>query len=96
VYRAALRETAGRLARAAGQECEVVLLGSIASGRYLDPLLEVFGGRLLVPETFAGRGDMSRGGLMLRCVDAGDELVYVPANAAVRHGARPPRLERRR
>jgi hypothetical protein len=36
---------------------------------------------------------MSRGGLMLRCVDAGTELDYVPVSGAVRHGQRPPKLE---
>jgi hypothetical protein len=95
-YRDALRSTAVRVAGALDDGSDVVLLGSIASSRYLEPLAEVFGGRLIVPETFAGRGDMSRGGLMLRCVDAGEELVYVTATAAVRHGARPPRLDPRR
>jgi hypothetical protein len=93
-YRSALIRTA----RALGTEldaCEAVLLGSIASARYVEPLLEVFGARLSVPETFAGRGDMSRGGLLLRCVAAGEELVYAPAEAATRHGARPPKLDPR-
>ena len=95
-YRSGLRTTASALARRLDEAAEVVLLGSIASSRYLEPLVEVFGARLIVPETFAGRGDMSRGGLMLRCVDAGAELVYVAAVGAVRHGARPARLEPRR
>ena len=95
-YRGALRSTAARIAGALGEGSDAVLLGSIASSRYVEPLAEVFGTRLVVPETFAGRGDMSRGGLMLRCVDAGQELVYVTALAAVRHGARPRRLEPRR
>ena len=95
-YREALRTTAARVAAALAEPTDVVLLGSIASSRYLEPLAEIFGDRLIVPETFAGRGDMSRGGLMLRCVDAGEELVYVAALAAVRHGARPPRLRPRR
>ena len=95
-YRDALRRTADALCAALGDGCEVVLLGSIASRRYLDPLAEVFAERLLVPETFAGRGDMSRGGLLLRAVDAGEELVYVAALQAARHGERPPRLEPRK
>jgi hypothetical protein len=95
-YRDALRTTARHVASGLGGAGDVVLLGSIASSRYLEPLAEVFGERLVVPETFAGRGDMSRGGLMLRCVDAGEELVYVTALAAVRHGTRPPRLDPRR
>lgn len=95
-YRGALRRTADTLAGTLRGPCEVVLLGSIASSRYLEPLLEVFQERLVVPEAFAGRGDMSRGGLLLRCVDAGEELAYVAAARAVRHGIRPPRLAPRR
>lgn len=73
----------------------VVLLGSIASGKYCDVLLDIFGDRLLFPLEFVGRGDMSRGGLMLRCVDTMTELTYVPVSGAVRHGKRPPRLDPR-
>ena len=75
-----------------GPDCEVVLLGSIASAKYVDVLIEVFGDRLLFPIEFVGRGDMSRGGLLLRCVRSGEELTYVPVKGAVRHGPRPPRL----
>jgi hypothetical protein len=69
-----------------------VLLGSIATSKYLDPLMDIFGSRLLFPSEFVGRGDMSRGGLMLRCAQDGAELNYIPANTAVRRGARPPKL----
>lgn len=95
-YRAPLEQAARTLAAAIGPDCEVVLLGSVASGKYVDLLLPVFGERLLFPPDFVGRGDMSRGGLMLRCVEAGFELPYVPIAGAVRHGQRPPRLEPRR
>ena len=47
---------------------------------------------VLFPEAFIGRGDMSRGGLLLRCVRAREELTYVPVVGAVRHGPRPPKL----
>jgi hypothetical protein len=57
---------------------EVVLLGSVATGKYIDTLLPIFGGQLLFPVEFAGRGDMSRGALMLRAVAAGKELEYGP------------------
>jgi len=76
-------------------ECDVVLLGSVASGKYVDVLLDLLGDRLQFPSEFVGRGDMSRGGLMLRCVDENRELTYVPVRGAVRHGQRPPKLERR-
>ena len=45
------------------------------------------------PAAFVGRGDMSRGGLMLRCVLRNEELEYVPIAGAVRRGKRPPKLE---
>ncbi|MGQ0813036.1 MAG: hypothetical protein ACT4O1_01040 [Gemmatimonadota bacterium] len=80
---------------AATLPCTVVLLGSIASGKYVDLLLQVFGEQLLFPQEFVGRGDMSRGGLMLRCADAGGELAYVPVAGALRHGKRPPKLSPR-
>ena len=72
---------------------QVVLLGSIATGKYVDPLLAAFGSRLVFPIDFVGRGDMSRGGLLLRSARAGHELEYVPVEGAVRRGSRPPRLE---
>jgi len=95
-YRRPLLRDARLVEAAAGPGCEAVLLGSVASDKYVDVLLAVFGPRLLFPATFVGRGDMSRGGLMLRCVEAGRELDYVPVAGAVRHGPRPPRLLPRR
>ena len=92
-YRGPLEQSAKVLRDAIGPECEVVLLGSVASGKYVDLLLPVFADRLMFPPDFVGRGDMSRGGLMLRCVMAGYELPYVPLSGAIRHGQRPPRLE---
>ena len=71
---------------------EVVLLGSVASPKYTRPLLEALGTRLLFPATFVGRGDMSRGGVLLRAVRAGEELEYIPVAGAVLRGTRPPRL----
>lgn len=72
--------------------CEVVLLGSVATGKYVDVLSDVLGPRLLFPAAFVGRGDMSRGGLLLRSVEAGMELEYVPVLGAARRGPRPPKL----
>jgi hypothetical protein len=73
-------------------DLEVVLLGSVASGKYVDVLLEVMGERLLFPIDFVGRGDMSRGGLLLRAAEQGRELRYEPVAGAVRRGRRPPKL----
>jgi hypothetical protein len=91
-YRNPLVASASTLAEEIGPECDVVLLGSVASAKYVDVLVQVFGDRLLFPIDFVGRGDMSRGGLLLRCVRSGEELPYVPVKGAVRHGPRPPRL----
>lgn len=93
-YRDALLRTARLLDQHAGATCLHVLLGSVASGKYTEPLLEVFGERLVFPADFVGRGDMSRGGLMLRCARSAIELSYIPVRGAMRHGVRPPRLER--
>jgi hypothetical protein len=71
---------------------EVVLLGSIASGKYGEVLTSVLGARLFFPSDFVGRGDMSRGGLMLRCVQERRELSYVPLLGTERRGTRPARL----
>jgi hypothetical protein len=76
----------------AWEEAEVVLLGSVASRKYADLLAPVLGTRLVFPSDFVGRGDMSRGGLMLRCVTEGRELPYVPLVGAERRGPRPARL----
>lgn len=91
-YRLPFERDARLLAERIGASCEVVLLGSVATPKYVEPLLKIFAGRLLFPAEFAGRGDMSRGGLMLRCTRSGRQLTYVPVATAQRHGARPPRL----
>ena len=92
-YRRPLERSARALAADIGDECPVVLLGSIASPKYVDVLQSIFGDRLLFPHEFVGRGDMSRGGLMLRCAASGEQLTYVPVAGAIRHGVRPPRLD---
>ena len=91
-YRGPLDRDARRLASRIGEGGEVVLLGSIATGKYVDPLLAVLGERLRFPADFVGRGDMSRGGLLLRCARAGTELTYIGVRDAARRGPRPPRL----
>ncbi len=91
-YRRPLERSARALAAEIG-DCPVVLLGSIASPKYVDVLSGIFGERLLFPRDFVGRGDMSRGGLLLRCAAAREELTYIPVAGAVRKGTRPPRLD---
>ena len=89
-------ETHARALAGACPDALVVLLGSIASDKYVDVLAKIFGERLVFPADFVGRGDMSRGGLMLRAAESGEELAYLPVLGARRHGARPPKLEPRR
>jgi len=91
-YREPLERDARVLNETAGPGCEYVLLGSLATPKYMEPLLRIFGERLLFPAEFVGRGDMSRGGLMLRCAHERTELRYAPAHNTIRRGARPPRL----
>jgi hypothetical protein len=95
-YRRPLLRASLELARVAPGGCEIVLLGSVASGKYVDVLGKVFGQRLVFPAEFVGRGDMSRGGLMLRRVREERELDYTPVLSSARHGPRPPRLPRLR
>jgi len=91
-YLAPLRHHVTQLADRLGKDDQVVLLGSIATGKYADTLLGPLGDRLVFPREFVGRGDMSRGGLLLRQVREGCELEYIPVAGAVRHGTRPPKL----
>ncbi len=91
-YREPLARDAAALAAWLPLEGRVVLLGSIASDKYVEILHAAFGERLVFPAAFVGRGDMSRGGLLLRAVDEGRELEYVPFAGSVRRGSRPGRL----
>jgi hypothetical protein len=85
-YRKALERDALKLAERLDKDSQVVLLGSVASGKYVDILWPIFGDRLRFPSTFAGLGDMSRGGLLLRAVRANRQLQYTSLNAP-RHRA---------
>ncbi|HET9953166.1 MAG TPA: hypothetical protein VFQ61_01610 [Polyangiaceae bacterium] len=70
------------LTRVLGESARYVLLGSIATRKYLAPLSQGLGSeRLWFPESFLGRGDMSRGALMLRAARSGDELTYRQVSA---------------
>jgi hypothetical protein len=83
-YTRPLREHAEMIAEALdmdGRDAEVVLLGSIATGKYVDVLRPILGDRLRFPKHFAGLGDMARGGLMLRAARTGAELEYVSLDA---------------
>ena len=80
-YRKPLERDALRLAQEHDDDAQIVLLGSVASGKYVDVLWPIFGERLLFPAIFAGLGDMSRGGLLLRAARANRELEYTSLSA---------------
>lgn len=92
LYARPLRRDAQTFARELGAAGCVILLGSIATAKYRDVLLECFGERLLFPSDFVGRGDMSRGGLLLRAAREGVELPYSPVRGAVLKGKRAKRI----
>ena len=92
-YRTPLERDVTSLATTLDGDARVVLLGSVATGKYADVLTSLLGPRLYYPSSFIGRGDMSRGGLLLRSARAATELEYVALEAGViRRGPRPPRL----
>ncbi len=80
-YRKPLERDALALAERIDTDTQVVLLGSVASGKYVDVLWPIFGDRLRFPSAFAGLGDMSRGGLLLRAARANRELIYTTLDA---------------
>src|SRR4051812_33861580 len=94
-YRGPLERDARSLAKKLGLSGRAVLLGSIGTKKYVEALLTGFAERLMFPVDFVGRGDMSRGGLLLRRAADGPELVYASVAGSVRRGKRPPRLEPR-
>jgi len=95
-YRKPLERDAKKLAKKLSRGGSVILLGSIATGKYVDVLLANFRERLRFPVDFVGRGDMSRGGLLLRCAADKTELEYLAVAGAVVNGKRPPKLAPRR
>jgi hypothetical protein len=93
-YRKPLEHDLVSLAQRISAEDRVVLLGSIATGKYVDVLIRWLGSQLYFPPSFIGRGDMSRGGLLLRQAASGIELEYAVLDAdAPRRGPRPPKLD---
>ncbi|HEV7596521.1 MAG TPA: hypothetical protein VGO33_16115 [Gemmatimonadaceae bacterium] len=89
-YRSPLERDAGEIADRIGPMCQVVLLGSVATGKYADVLLPIFGDRLVFPQEFLGRGDMARGAMLLKRAAAGTELTYIPVSDPARLAGRSP------
>ncbi|MGH9459255.1 MAG: hypothetical protein ACRD2J_16590 [Thermoanaerobaculia bacterium] len=86
-YRQPLERDAREIASRLGESGRVVLLGSVATGKYVDVLWPILGDRLLFPRSFVGIGDMSRGSLMLRAAVSGTELEYATLDVP-RHAKR--------
>ena len=87
-YRWPLERDAKKLAEKIGPKCDVVLLGSVATGKYVDVLQPILGERLLFPQEFVGHGDMARGGILLQRAASGVELTYIPVSNPSRLGIR--------
>jgi len=87
-YRYPLEVDAKRLAEKIGPRCEVILLGSVATGKYIDVLEPIFGKKLRFPREFLGHGDMARGGMLLKRAESGVELTYIPVSNPDRLGTR--------
>ncbi|MCA1585455.1 MAG: hypothetical protein LC791_12060 [Acidobacteria bacterium] len=92
-FQGPLERDAWEVASRLGPCDRVVLLGSIATDKYVAILSRVFAHRLVCPSAFVGRGDMSRGALLLRSAAARTELEYMPlSSAVVRRGRRAPSI----
>jgi hypothetical protein len=77
-YEEPLRRDLARLISDDNSATEYVLLGSVSTDKYTEALVSILGERVLFPVEFLGRGDMSRGALMLRQSRVGEELEYAP------------------
>jgi hypothetical protein len=93
-YRYPLERDAGKIAERIGPSCQVVLLGSVATGKYVDVLLPIFGDRLVFPKEFIGHGDMARGGMLLQRAASREELTYIPVSDPSRLGSRATKKSR--
>ncbi len=89
-FRSPLMRDAAMLAK--GDATRFIFLGSIATRKYTDPLRSVLGETIVVPNQFAGLGNMSRGSLLLKHATAKDELPYIPLGPELHRKARPSRL----
>jgi hypothetical protein len=96
-YHTPLERDLAALAEQLPQNARAVLLGSVATSKYVDQLSRILGPRLHFPPSFIGRGDMSRGGLLLRSARAATELDYAVLHPEIeRRGPRPPKLPKQK
>jgi hypothetical protein len=83
-----LERTARALAAQTDPGAEVVLLGSVGTGKYTDILAPIFGERLFFPREILHIGQLARGALFLRHARERRELDYVPVAELIRAGRR--------
>lgn len=97
-YRSCFERDLRPLAAALDTHDRIVLLGSVATPKYLEPMLNILQHRLVIPAAFVGIGDMSRGALLLRSVREGKQLDYVRPDASLvaRSEIKGPRVRSRR
>jgi hypothetical protein len=79
-----LEATVRALRDRVGSDAEVVLLGSVGTGKYTDVLVPILGRQLLFPPDVLHAGQLARGAIFLRRAQAGQELEYVPVADIVR------------
>ena len=79
-----LERTAWTLSQRLGPDADVVLLGSVSTGKYTDLLAPIFGERLLFPRDVLHIGQLARGALFLQRARDRQELDYIPVSEIVR------------
>ena len=85
---AKLQATAVALSDRVGASADVVLLGSVSTGKYTDLLAPIFGDRLLFPRDVLHIGQLARGALFLRHARDREELEYMAVSEIIRAGRR--------
>jgi hypothetical protein len=83
-----LERTARALLPRIGSDGDVVLLGSVGTGKYTDLLTPIFGERLLFPRDVLHIGQLARGALFLHRARERRELEYIPVTEIIRVGRR--------
>jgi hypothetical protein len=83
-----LEATARAVLKHIGSEGDVILLGSVGTGKYTNLLAPIFGERLLFPRDVLHIGQLARGALFLNRARERRELEYIPVAEIIRAGRR--------
>ena len=87
-YTGPLARDGTRLERRMHAAAQVVLLGSLATEKYISILGPILGERLCAPTALLGLGDKSRGALLLRAAEERRELEYQPVSQLLQNHRR--------